>query len=83
MNVGCVYQTPSRELDMAQKFNPAPYDKHAADPKEAIEADKETHSRLEKRLEETFPASDPVSITQPVNADRILTPQSSHARLKP
>jgi hypothetical protein len=50
---------------MAEKFDPAPHDKHAEDPKKAVKADKEMHSRLEKGLEDTFPASDPVSITQP------------------
>jgi hypothetical protein len=51
---------------MAKKFNPSPPDKHAADAKQAIEADKRMqNSELDKGLEETFPASDPVSITQP------------------
>jgi hypothetical protein len=50
---------------MAEKFNPAPVDKHAADPKKAQKADKDTHDKLEKGLEETFPASDPPSSTQP------------------
>jgi hypothetical protein len=53
---------------MAEKFNPAPHDKHAVDPKEAVKADKEAHSRLEKGLEGTFPASDPVSATQPAKS---------------
>ena len=50
---------------MAQKFDPAPVDKHAADPKQAAKADKKMHSELDKGLEETFPASDPPSSTQP------------------
>ena len=50
---------------MAEKFNPSRSDKHAADPKLAANADKEMHSELDKGLEETFPASDPVSSTQP------------------
>jgi hypothetical protein len=49
---------------MSAKFDPAPTDKHAADPKKAAEADKK-HKELEKGLEDTFPASDPVSETQP------------------
>ena len=53
---------------MSEKFNPAPTDKHAADPKEALKADKETHKELEKGLKDTFPASDPVSITQPAKS---------------
>ena len=31
---------------MADKFDPAPKDKHAADPKEAQKADKEMHDKL-------------------------------------
>lgn len=50
---------------MAEKFNPAPHDKHAADPQEAMLADRETHEKLEKGLVDTFPASDPVSAAQP------------------
>ena len=49
---------------MAKKFDPAPHDKHAEDPKQAEAADK-GHKELEEGLEETFPASDPVSETQP------------------
>ena len=50
------------------KFNPAPTDKHAEDPRQAIKADKETHKELEKGLKGTFPASDPVSATQPAKS---------------
>jgi hypothetical protein len=50
---------------MGDKFNPAPIDKHAASPKEAAKADKATHNELQKGLKDTFPASDPVSATQP------------------
>lgn len=50
---------------MADEFNPAPHDKHAVDTKEALKADQETHKELEKGLKDTFPASDPVSVTQP------------------
>jgi hypothetical protein len=50
---------------MAEKFNPAPHDKHAEDPREAMRADRETHEKLEKGLVDTFPASDPVSAAQP------------------
>lgn len=49
---------------MSAKFDPAPNDKHAVDPKAAVRADKR-HNELEKGLEDTFPASDPVSETQP------------------
>jgi hypothetical protein len=50
---------------MAQKFNPAAHDKHAADPREALAADRKTHEILEAGLMDTFPASDPVSAAQP------------------
>lgn len=48
---------------MAQTFNPAPHDKHADDLREALAADR--HAKLDTGLEDTFPASDPVSATQP------------------
>jgi hypothetical protein len=54
-----------RETSRSDKFNPAPLDKHAADPKEAAKADKATHNKLQKGLKESFPASDPISATQP------------------
>jgi len=50
---------------MAKKFNPAPHDKHAADPRDARKADRETHEKLEAGLVDSFPASDPVSAAQP------------------
>lgn len=50
---------------MAEKFNAAPHDKHAEDPREALRADRETHARLETGLIDTFPASDAVSAAQP------------------
>ena len=50
---------------MSDKFNPAPVDKHAANPKEAAKADRTTHAELQKGLKGTFPASDPISATQP------------------
>ena len=49
---------------MSKKFNPAPPDKHAEDPKQAVQLDKQ-QKKLEKGLEDTFPASDPASETQP------------------
>ena len=52
-------------LKMAEKFNPAAHDKHAADPREAAAADREMHAMLETGLIGTFPASDPVSAAQP------------------
>jgi hypothetical protein len=56
------------DLEMAKKFDPAPVDKHAADPKQAQKADKEMHDKLHKGLEGTFPASDPVSTVQPAKS---------------
>ena len=53
---------------MAKKFDPAPLDKHAADPKQAQKADKEMHDKLDEGLEGTFPASDPVSTVQPAKS---------------
>ena len=50
---------------MAEKFDPAAHDKHAADPREAVLADREIHEKLEAGLVDTFPASDPVSAAQP------------------
>jgi hypothetical protein len=55
---------------MAEKFDPAPHDKHAADPRAAELADAEMHARLEAGLIDTFPASDPVSATQPTHSVR-------------
>jgi hypothetical protein len=51
--------------NMAEKFNPAAHDKHAENPREAALADQEMHARLEAGLVDSFPASDPVSATQP------------------
>jgi hypothetical protein len=50
---------------MAEKFNPAAHDKHADDPGEAAAANRDTHAKLEAGLVGSFPASDPVSATQP------------------
>lgn len=50
---------------MTEKFDPAPHDKYATGVKEAVRADRKTHEELETALQDTFPASDPVSATQP------------------
>jgi hypothetical protein len=50
---------------MVERFDPAPIDKNAADPQEAAAVDLEIHAKLEAGLIDTFPASDPVSATQP------------------
>jgi hypothetical protein len=52
-------------LNMAERFDPAAHDRHAANPREADLADQETHARLEAGLMDSFPASDPVSAAQP------------------
>src|ERR1700750_2236697 len=53
------------EKPMAEKFDPAPHDKHAAHPREAARADRQMHEDLKAGLVGTFPASDPVSAAQP------------------
>jgi hypothetical protein len=50
---------------MAERFDPAAHDRHAADPREAARADRDTHAKLEAGLVDSFPASDPVSAAQP------------------
>ncbi|WP_315728418.1 MULTISPECIES: hypothetical protein [unclassified Bradyrhizobium] len=50
---------------MAEKFDPAPHDKHADDPREAARRNRETTTQLDNGLMDTFPASDPVSAQQP------------------
>lgn len=50
---------------MAERFDPAAHDKHAADPRQAVSADRDTHTKLEAGLMDSFPASDPVSAAQP------------------
>lgn len=53
---------------MADQFDPAPHDKYAADPRQALNADREAHRQLEKGLMDSFPASDPPSATQPARS---------------
>lgn len=53
---------------LAEKFDPAAHDKHAADPREAHAADREIHAKLEAGLMDSFPASDPVSAAQPARS---------------
>ena len=50
---------------MADKFDPAAHDRHAVDPREAAQADRDIHATLEAGLVDSFPASDPVSSVQP------------------
>ncbi|MGQ0683965.1 hypothetical protein [Bradyrhizobium sp.] len=63
----------------AKKFDPAAHDKHAVDPREALKADRETHEELEAGLRDTFPASDPVSATQPAKSK----PDGDHKNASP
>jgi hypothetical protein len=53
------------EAHMAERFDPAAHDKHAATSRDGILADLDTHARLEAGLADSFPASDPVSAVQP------------------
>jgi hypothetical protein len=53
---------------MSEKFNPAPTDKHAADPKQEMRRDKKQDDELERGLKDSFPALTPVSSTQPTKA---------------
>ncbi len=69
---------------MAEKFDPAAFDKHAADPKHAAKADLDMHKKLQSGLVGTFPASDPVSATQPApsKADGDRTNASVWGKIK-
>ena len=53
---------------MNERFNPAPHDKHAVDPGEAANLDRQTHEHLKTGLIDSFPASDPISVTQPAKS---------------
>jgi hypothetical protein len=68
---------------MAEKFDPAPHDKHAADPREAALADRETHAGLEAGLIDSFPASDPVSMAQPSPSKDHHPEAGVRSRLRP
>jgi len=60
---GC--RRAAREFIMSDKFDPAPHDKHAENPHVAAREDRRAKKELDKGLRDTFPASDPVSVTQP------------------
>ena len=62
---------------MAEKFDPAAHDKHAADPQAALAADREMHAKLDAGLIDSFPASDPVSATQPAPSKPDLDRESA------
>jgi hypothetical protein len=67
---------------MAEKFNPAAHDKHAAKPAEAALADEEMHARLEAGLIDSFPASDPVSAAQPSSSKHDVEDRSLWDKLR-
>ena len=50
---------------MAETFDPAAHDRHAANPREAALADRDIHAKLDAGLIDSFPASDPLSSVQP------------------
>jgi hypothetical protein len=50
---------------MAETFDPAARDRHAANPREAASADRDIHAKLDAGLIGSFPASDPASSVQP------------------
>jgi hypothetical protein len=52
---------------MAEKFDPAPTDKYA-EPAKKIGRAKKAPDELEDGLSESFPASDPISSTQPAKS---------------
>lgn len=53
---------------MSKSFDPSPLDKHADNQSEATKADKEHSDRVDRGLEGSFPASDPVSASQPAKS---------------
>lgn len=53
---------------MTEKFDPAPHDKYAVGVKQAAREDQRIHEELQMGLVDTFPASDPVSATQPAGS---------------
>ena len=63
---------------MDGKFDPAPHDRHAENPHVAARQDRRAKKELDKGLRDTFPASDPVSVTQPAT-----TKKSGESRKEP
>jgi hypothetical protein len=61
---------------MVEKFNPAPFDRHAENPTAAAVADREMRGKLTSGLEGSFPASDPPSSIQPAPSRHDATPQT-------
>jgi hypothetical protein len=50
---------------MAEKFDPAPFDRYADSPAAAAAQDRAISEKISAGLEGSFPASDPPSINQP------------------
>lgn len=66
---------------MAETFNPAPFDKYAETPKEMARGNRETQTKLKAGLVGTFPASDPVSVAQPLTTKHDTESQSLWAKI--
>jgi len=64
---------------MAEKFDPAPHDKYAEDPRKVPSSDQE--AKLQPGLEDSFPASDPASAAQPAPSRHDREPESMWDRL--
>jgi hypothetical protein len=64
---------------MPEKFDPAPFDKHAEDPAASAAADP-VRSKLSEGLEGSFPASDPPSSAQPAPSRHDAHPQTLRQR---
>jgi len=60
-------------LNMAEKFDPAAHDKHAANPREAASADRDTHTNWKPVLIGSFPASDPSALHNQHRRSRTAT----------
>jgi hypothetical protein len=65
---------------MAEKFNPAAHDKHADKPGKTKASNRERHEKLDAGLEDSFPASDPVSVAQPAPSKPHRKHEKAHAR---
>ncbi len=65
---------------MSTKFNPAPHDKHADKPGKATSSNRERQEKLDAGLEDSFPASDPVSVAQPAPSKPHRKREKAHSR---
>ena len=59
------YRSDLAEEKTMSKFNPAPKDVHADKIGDKDKQKSQTDKSLDKGLEDTFPGSDPVNVTQP------------------